>query len=392
MRTLHVIPYFAPAWRYGGPIQSVLRLCQALQRAGVELDVATINSDGSGDLDVPVNSQEMFEGVPVHYFRRWPRLSYGFSAPLARFLLDATRTFDLVHITSTFTFPSLAAGFAARRAKVPYIVSPRGSLQRWSLRHKSWKKRPYWFALERAHLEGAAAIHATADMERDAVLQVLPRARVFVVPNGMEPISDLGATNRLENRIVFLGRLHKKKGFDVLVPALARVAREMPEVETVVAGPDEDGEWARVERLVEASVPRPKLRYVGPVNGTDRFRLLAESTVFVLPSHSENFGMTVVEAMACGTPVVVSRNCPWEVIEREGAGLWVENTPDAVATALLRVLRNPSTAAGMGEAGRSIAAKFGWSSVGQSMAAEYARTVEAAGRGAGERRVPDGAG
>jgi glycosyltransferase involved in cell wall biosynthesis len=380
MRVLHVVPSFAPAWRYGGPIQSVLRLCQALQHAGIELDVATTNCDGPSDLDVHLNSQQTFEGVPVRYFRRWPRLDYAFSVSLARFLCSVTRTFDLVHITSTFSFPALAAGFAARRANVPYVVSPRGSLQTWSLGQKTWKKRPYWSALERTHLEGAASIHATADMERDEVLQVLPRANVFVVPNGMEPIGDLGAMNRVPIRIVFLGRLHKKKGFDVLVPALVRVAREMPEVETVVAGPDDDGEWARVQRLIDVSVPRPAVRYVGPVNGTDRFRLLAESAVFVLPSHSENFGMTVVEAMACGTPVVVSRNCPWEIVEREGAGAWVENTPDSIAEALLQVLRNPSTAERMGEAGRRVAAQFSWSSVGEAMAAEYSRIKDASGQ------------
>jgi glycosyltransferase involved in cell wall biosynthesis len=380
MRVLHVTPSFAPAWRYGGPIQWVLRLCQALRATGIEAEVATTNCDGPDDLDVPVDTLTRFEDVPVRYFRRWPRVDYALSISLSRYLLSQTRRFDLIHVTSTFSFPALAAGVAARRSGIPYIVSPHGSLQGWSLQQKRWKKRPYWSLLERPHLERAAAIHATAEIERDDVLRALPRAEVFVVPIGMDPMGDLESTSRAPYRIVFLGRIHKKKGFDILVPALAEVARHLPMVETLVAGPDDEGEWARVEQLIHQTVPRPRVRYLGPVYGPHRFRLLSESTVFVLPSHSENFGMSVVEAMACGTPVVVSRNCPWESVEREGAGFWVENSVHAVAAALLRVLQDQTAAGRMGHAGRRLAEQYNWPFVGQAMARAYEQVLSASVR------------
>jgi glycosyltransferase involved in cell wall biosynthesis len=248
------------------------------------------------------------------------------------------------------------------------------------LQQKRWKKRPYWSLFEGSHLERAAAIHATAEIERDEVLKALPRAEVFVVPNCVDSVGNLESIARASYRIVFLGRVHKKKGLDILVPALAEVARHLPAVETLVAGPDDEGEWARVEELINKAVPRPRVRYLGAVNGSDRFRLLAESTVFVLPSHSENFGMSVVEAMACGTPVVVSRNCPWESVEREGAGLWVENTPEVVARALLRVLRDPIAAGRMGEAGRRLAQRYTGPPVGQAMARAYEQVLSASSR------------
>ena len=375
MRVLHVTPYFAPAWRYGGPVQSVLRLCQSLQAAGVDVTVATTNSDGAGDLDVPLDCETRFDGVPVHYFARWPRISYGFSKSLAQYLHHETSQFDLVHITSTFSFAALTAGRAARRAGVPYLVSPHGALQLWSLRQKRWKKVPYWVLFEKDHLMRAAALHATADLERDEALAVLPKANIFVVPNGMEPIGELGSVIRSPRQIVFLGRIHPKKGFDVLIPALSIVARKLPQVETIIAGPDQDGEWARVQTLIDRATPKPRVRYMGPVDGSERFRLLATSTVFVLPSHSENFGMTVVEAMATRTPVVISKNCPWQVVEQAGAGYWIENTPAAVADALLRILGDPAGASRMGEAGAHLAAQYDWSRIGQDMAAHYRRLL-----------------
>ena len=370
MRVLHVTPSFAPAFRYGGPIQTVLRLCQALQGAGVEVQVATTNADGPRDLDVPTDRWVDYEGVQVRYFARSIRIGFAPSTSLLTYLRAAAPRFDLVHVTSTFSFPALAAGVTARASSVPYVVSPRGSLQTWSLRQKRWKKVPYWFAYERRHLARAAAIHATASSERDELRQVLTHPRVFVVPNGAEDVQ-VPQVDRDPRRIVFLGRLHPKKGFDVLVPALSRLERDMPGVETVIAGPDEDGEWERIQRLVAGVDPKPRLRYLGAVAGDGRFELLASSAVFVLPSHSENFGITVLEAMSCGTPVVVSRNCPWRAIEEHGAGAWVENTPQAVSAALLEILLDPERAAAMGRAGRKLALSYAWPAIGRAMAEQY---------------------
>lgn len=381
MRVLHVVPSFMPAVRYGGPIVSVLRLCMELSRAGVSVHVATTNMDGPGDLPIDTEKWVDVEGVPVRYFRRWPRIGYAPSLDLTRFLLSKTREFSLVHITSTFSYPAITAGAAARRAGRPYVVSPRGSLQMWSLRQKRWKKMPYWWALERRNLMQAAAIHATAGIEAEEVRLALPRVKVFTVPNGMEAIEPPSVA-RVPRRIVFLGRLHRKKGFDILVPALRLIANALPGVETIVAGPDDTGEWSRVERMVGAASPHPNIRWIGPVTGEEKWRLLASARAFVLPSHSENFGMSVVEALACGTPVVVSRNCPWRQVESEGAGFWVENTPERVAEALLRILRTPEADDRMGNAARRLARQYQWRTVGERMAEEYERiTCEYAAAG-----------
>jgi glycosyltransferase involved in cell wall biosynthesis len=292
------------------------------------------------------------------------------SRALSRFLTSATRNYDLVHIHGTMHFPSFAACAAARAADVPYVVSPLGSVQPWSLAQKRWKKLPYWTLIEHRNLKGAAALHAASEREADAIRALLPNARVILSPRGMEPLN-LPIVERSPRKIVFLGRIHKVKGFDVLIPALSQVCAAMPGVETVFAGPDDDGEWRRVVRLLENSRPRPAFRYIGAVSGDEKWRLLATSTVLVLPSHTENFGMAVLEALACGTPVVASKNTPWSAVEERGAGFWVTNSPDQLASALVAILGNPALASRMGKAALALAKEYSWPTIGVEMLRTY---------------------
>ncbi len=370
MRVLHVVPSYFPAVRYGGPIVSVRGLCEALARTGVEVDVATTDADGPRDLDVPTDRWTELGGVRVRYFHRWPRIDFAASVPLTGFLFAETRTYDLVHVVGVFSYPSLMAGAAARSAGVPYLISPRGSLEPWALSHKRWKKVPYWGIFERRNLEHAAAIHATSAVEARSVRALFPESRIIISPNGVDAVTP-PAVVRSQRQVVFLGRLHRKKGLDILVRAMSLVAREIPDAETVVAGPDDEGEWPRIEALVATLSPRPRVRYLGPVNGDERWRLLASSAVFALPTHSENFGIAVLEALACGTPAVVSRNCPWEVLEERGAGRWIENSPERFAAAIAELLKEPSRTQAKRDAARALAAEYSWATIGREMASRY---------------------
>lgn len=373
LKVLHVMPSFLPATRYGGPIVSVHQLCRALLAAGVSVEVFTTNADGSGDLDVPVGRVVDCQGVPVTYHQRLPRTGYCISTSLALDIARRCGEFDLVHVTSTFSFPTLAACSIARRARVPYVVSPRGSLMLQAVARKRWKKTPYWWAFERAGLHGAAALHATSDVERNGIRSVLPSSPVFVVPNGVTFEAPGRPVARQRDLVLFLGRIHMQKGFDVLVPALSTLALRRPGVRTILAGPDA-GARAEVESLLARCSPRPAVEWAGHVQGPRKAELLASASVLVMPSHGESFGQAIVEALAAGTPVVASRETPWEELERTGAGRWVENRPEVLARALEAILeRMPDPA--VEESARRLASRYTWDNVAAAMTREYERAA-----------------
>lgn len=375
LRVLFVMPSFWPATRYGGPIESVLRLCQSLLEAGTTVSVVTTNADGEGDLDRPTDRAVFAEGVEVRYFRRFPRNRFGFSAELTRYLKDELNHWDLVHSVALFSYASDAAMVLSRRAGVPYVVSPQGTLMPWAFGSKAWKKVPYFELVERQNLKMASCVHVTSEEERSSVLRLVPESKVCIVPNGVELPRVFPDVKRESNRIVFLGRIHPVKGLDVLIPALSIVGVAFPGAEMLIAGPDEDGEWARISSLIAKTPHLPRIQYLGPVFGEKKLELLASASALVLPSHGENFGMVVAEALACKTPVVVSRNCPWRILDDRKAGFWVENTPERIADALIALLRDPERARVMGEIGPSIAAELGWKKVTQSMIACYENVV-----------------
>ena len=370
LRVLYVLPWFYPAIRYGGPIESVLRTCQALQ-SHVDIEVVTTDMDGPGRLDVPVETATLVEGVRVRYFNRLFGSEYGFSPRMWQFLRREMPGFDLAHIQPAFSFAPTAGCAAARMANLPYVVSPRGTCQPWARGQKRWKRLPYWHLIEQRNLSSAAALHATSVEEETALRQLFPRVPILLVPNGVQMPSTGSAELRSNRRVLFLGRLHPIKALDRLLHALSLLTKSYPDVEAVFAGPDDVGEWNRLKPILAQLNPRPNVRYVGPVHGERKSALLSGATLLALPSHMENFGQVVVEALSYATPVVVSRHTPWAVVEKRGAGHWVDNDASSMATAMADVLADPARARKMGEAALSLAKEYSWTAAGDALASAY---------------------
>jgi glycosyltransferase involved in cell wall biosynthesis len=343
MKVLHVIPSVAAC--RGGPSAAVLAMARHLNVAGVEADIVTTDDDGVGNLNVRHLQFSEFEGTRVNFLPRWSpavRLlrEFQYSADFSRWFRANGKNYDGVHVHAIFSFLSTRAMQLARTMRIPYLVRPLGLLDPWSLKQKWLKKRLYFKVWEAENLRHAAAVHCTSPGERSNVLAVLPRARAELIPHGVDmPIlsTELARVGS-EKRIIFMSRWHPKKNIPLLLEALAFIRSEPWQL--VLAGAAADGyEYVVREKIVELGL-EDRVSCPGHVTGEAKARLLYGSDIFVLPSVSENFGIAVAEAAACGLRCVVTPGVDLaEVVRDLGIGAVCEATAHALAAALSIELR-----------------------------------------------------
>ena len=374
-------PYFPPAQPYGGPPASVLGLCQGLQRAGVDVEVVTTTANGSDSLPPSPPGGDRYEGVAVHYAARaFPRRFFGarLRGPLTRALARA----DVSHIHGVWNVPEWRACHLARAAAVPYVISPRGMLQPEAMRRGRARKSLAWAVLDGRNVRGAALVHATSEQEAAALRTLDLGAPIAVVPNGVDlagaRCSNRGFRARLNIPtdafiVLFLGRMHRIKRLDLLADAYAAARQAHPSLHLVLAGPDEDD---LLPDLLRRLAGTGQVHAIGPVHGADKWALVKDADVMVQCSDSESFGLSVVEALASGVPVIATRTCPWGEIETNECGLWVEQTAQAIAAAIGMLAGDPARRARMGERAAAFARDhFSWDTIAPRMARLYESVV-----------------
>ena len=381
MRLLHITPTYLPALRYGGPIRTVHALCRALAGQGHDVHVFTTNVDGKQDSAVPLLQPVDLEGVKVTYFpsRRLRRLYW--SPSMGRALTQAVAHFDAVHLHAVYLWPTWAGARAARAHHVPYVMSPRGMLVPELMRRKSRWLKAAWIALiERANLEGAAAIHATSAVEAGHIAGFgwkLPP--VITIPHGVDdppepsaapPSTDVAVAISGSAPVLALGRISWEKGLDRLIGALPQA----PAARLVIAGDDADGHAAflasEARRFGVAERVTILARHVA---GADKEALFSAARMFAMTSLSENFGLAAFEAMRRGIPVLTTADVGMSEIVREaGAGLVVDPAPAAIAEGLNALLEDAARSRAMGEAGKALVIEqYGWPTIARRMEALY---------------------
>lgn len=378
MRILHVVPTYVPAVRYGGPIYSVHALCRALVSRGHSIHVYTTNVDGSGVSPVSLAGPVVVDGVTASYFpcgmgRRLYR-----SPEMGRALEKNVATFDVLHLHSVFLWPTLAAACEARRAKVPYVLAPRGMLIEDLIRRKSRLRKTAWIELfERRNVAGAAAIHVTSELEQSELESLGLRARhIAVVANGVEPrplLPSCHAAPSERSCILYLGRVSWKKGLDRLLQAMSYI----PDAKLVIAGNDDENYRPRLARLVRELSLTERVTFAGPVHGDAKWELIRSAAIFALPSYSENFGLAALEAAACGCPVVLTPQVGLaRAIGEAGAGIVADGDPERFGAVLAALMSDPGRGRVMGEAGKKLAAaKFSWPQIAAQMERVYERCI-----------------
>lgn len=345
-----------------GPSYSVVALAAALGRQGSDSAVMAVGRRAP-EAGLQVVPQDM-----VHV----PGAS---RLMLSRALVGAVDTAAkqgaVLHGHGLWLMPNIYPARAARRHGVPFVVSPRGMLGPEALTFSAKRKKVVWILMQRRALQTAQCFHATSDAEYKDIRRTGLLAPIAVIPNGID--IPLGPPKPGGRTVLHLGRLHPKKGIDRLVAAWAQVAPRHPDWRLRIVGPSEIGCREALERQVRY-LGAPRVVFDGPLFGAEKLRAYQQAGLFVLPTLNENFGMVVAEALAAGTPVISTKGAPWQGLETERCGWWVEHGPDAIAAALEEGLAlSDAQRAAMGARGRAwMARDFGWDGIAAQMAEVYA--------------------
>jgi glycosyltransferase involved in cell wall biosynthesis len=362
LKIVHVIHAIPP--HVGGPAVTVPALCEALAALGHDVSLHTTDHGGA-----PATPK----GVKLHVHRCLPgggRL--GISPSMSKALREEAEGADIVHSHGLWLWTNLDVHWATRHKRCKVVISPRGMLEPYSLQRSAFRKRVMWHLGQGAALRAADLIHVTAESELQSVRALGLANPVAVVPNGVT-IPEHVERRRGERRtLLFLGRIDHKKGVDLLLEAWAQVAHDFPDWDIVIAGPAA-GDYESKMRALAARLQAPRVSFIGPRYGAERDALLASAELFVLPTRSENFGMTVAEALAAGVPVICTKGAPWQGLEEHGCGFWVECESDALRDGLRRALSLPrDVLASYGATGgRWMAQDFGWCARGKSLTHAY---------------------
>jgi glycosyltransferase involved in cell wall biosynthesis len=368
LKVLHVIPAVAP--RYGGPSQAIFTMCRAMQAQGMEILIATTNADGSSELPVKLKQRIVYQDVPAIFFDRQWSEALKYSLPLSMWLERNVSNFDLAHIHAVFSHSCVAAARACRKSGVPYLVRPLGTLDPWSLKQKSVRKRLFWHLGVKQMLSEAAAIHYTSDEEKRLAEEGLGLTRGVVVPNGidlsfidreMEPFDPPQPETGAVPYILALSRIHPKKGFDLLIESFAALKKGglFDAWRLVFAGDGDAGYVDQLKALARSKGLNGDVRFVGWLDGDRKYAALKGASLLAMPSYQENFGISLIEAMAYSVPVLIS---PYvnlaPKIKEESAGWIAELSKEKLAGTLAEALGSVEERKRRGDKARALAQSF----------------------------------
>lgn len=356
MRVLHVITGLQ---RSAGTSVFCREICDGLMRAGHEVVIAVCDS-------AALDTYPSRNGVPLVSIRS------GFSEGD---VLKSVEHFDLVHIHALWHPALHRAARWAYRNRVPVVWSPHGMLAPWAMSHKRWKKWLPWHLYQKSDLRETTLFHATSEVEREWIAGFGFESPCVVVPLGTElPRMETRPERGAWRNILFVGRIYPVKNLDSLIRAFARVHSEFIGWRLLLVGPDQSGhreELIAIARACGLSVEvqsmftqdsEVDLVFTGALFDSEKEAVYRSADLFVLPSHSENFGGVVADALAYGVPCIVSDRTPWAELETEGCGLWIDNGVGSLESALRHMMELPdSERESMGRRGRALAErKYTW--------------------------------
>jgi glycosyltransferase involved in cell wall biosynthesis len=352
----------------------VIDLCVSLLAQGVTAHIVTTNADGQGQLDVETGQWTGYRGVPTLFFTKSFSEAYKYSRALGYWLERHVTDYDLVHIHAIFSYATLAAGRCCIDRNIPYIIRPLGSLDPWSMRRKRLLKSGLLrLGLSRI-LRQASAIQYTSKLEQQAAESLMSLGSGRVVANAVSPLSEEIVEPDYENYILYLGRLHEKKKLPLLIERFA-AARSNPAMEgmmLVIAGSGELKVEQQLRQVCRLHNCEDIVAFTGWIEGAEKTGLLHNAHLVVLISENENYGISVVEAMSAGIPVLINRGVYLypDVIEADAG--WVNMEDTNLSADLVEAIENKDASARKAaNAMRLVTEKFSWPVVSSRMLSLY---------------------
>ena len=301
--------------RDGGPSRSVPILAKGLSQVGIETTLLTAQT-------TEMNTH-LVDGTFVAVKVVPQNISF---RGLEAAILEGH--YDLIHGQNLWSPIYSKMAYIARKHKIPYMMSPRGCLEPWSMKQKRLKKLLAFHLYQKRDLQKAACILATARMEADSIRALGINAPIAIVPNGID-MSEYQCRSseekcRVKKQILFLSRIHKKKGIELLIKAWERLHDKYPEWSVVIAGNGEEAYIDYLKDIISGNGLDKCVKIIPPAFGEAKHKLYCESSLFVLPTYSENFGMVIAEAMSCGVPVITTNGTPWQELNDKSLGWCID--------------------------------------------------------------------
>lgn len=379
MKIIQVVPHVGN--EASGPSYSVVRLAQTLAQGGADVLLMSVR-DGLQPESFGFKHQVFLKS-------RFPSMLWR-SPGLYRALKREALSGDIIHNHSMWVMPNVYPGWVSKRKSIPLVVSPRGTMSSWALSNSAMKKRLFWAVFQKQTVARAACLHATAEQEYRDIRSAGFTQPVCVIPNGIDipdysaPCSSgESASASCSKEVLFLGRIHPVKGVDILINAWSKLAPQRPGWRLKIVGPCE-GDYAQKlrEQIMRKSIPDCTIE--GPLYGLEKHVAYQNAQLYVLPSHSENFGMTVAESLANATPVITTTNTPWSDLTTKRCGWSIDLSELQLTEALLEATAlNAIELNEMGLRGREyMKDKFSWEFVAAQMSQVYKWLL-------GEAEMPD---
>lgn len=374
MKILHVIA--SVSRKRGGPSAAIGHIERALAARGVAVTTVTTNDDGDGaTLPVACGEPVAGEHATRWHFERQTNF-YVVSLPMFRWLAANIGAFDAVHVHGLFSFAPVAALLLARWKRVPCIVHPLGALMRYGMtQRRPWLKRLSFGLIERPLMTKAAAVHFASAAERTDAAALRLDCRPVVIPLGIDaapPPGPIGSSDGAFN-LLLLSRIDPVKNIESLIRALALLAPAHPELVLGIAG-DGPADYVRsLHRLAQSCGVGSRIRWLGHCDGAAKSEAFARASVFVLPSHSESFGLAALEALAAGVPCIVSRDVALAAdLDAARAAVVVSGDPLGIAGGIETLIRDPALRGSIAAAGQRLAREsYSLDLMGARLAAMY---------------------